>query len=102
MRTNSTEQLCIEILLAGGSIRAYAGIFHRLCDANGNPIRSFYRRSFEKLLPILRRDKRGCYVLNKSAVRQLHGNHFAKKLYKKLNHDTSHQSNTNTGSGPNC
>ena len=79
----------LQTLLNGGSIRTYATAhnihpMYRLCDAAGNPVLKFYNGTWLQLRKLLRRDPRNrlIYILNRQAVRKLHGNCLAKKLYR--------------------
>lgn len=73
----------VVVLLAGGSIAA-----NRLRDKNHNPVMKINPRTLYWLkrdVEILRRIDSGLFVVNKSRVRQLHGNYWIKKTYKEIN-----------------
>lgn len=63
---------------------------YRLYDANGTPKENINEKTIRTLdrfitsVNIWKTDKQGKITLNLSSVRQLHGSHSIKKLYKQL------------------
>lgn len=71
----------IAVLLKGGSIANTASSGFRLRDEKHCVVAKIRFGSFQTLRKLLRRQK-GLYVLNRNAVRQLHGGSWIKKEYK--------------------
>jgi len=75
--TQSQKDIIVH-LLAGGSIASY-----RLRDRNNNPMMKVNPQTFYWLKSeVLRRMPGGFFIINKTKVRQLHGNSWIKKTYK--------------------
>lgn len=73
----------IRKLFAGGNIARNGQYGYRLRDEKQNAVASFGYKTFFRIKDLLRK-KDKCFVIDKRKVRQLHGRHFAKKLYKRL------------------
>lgn len=71
-------------LLEGGNIANAHKNGYRLRTAKHSVISKFMYPTFHALSDLLRKEKRGLYVIDKNKVRQLRGNAWAKKEYKKI------------------
>ena len=79
---NFTEKQIIKVLLEGGNI-AHDGISGiRLRDKKFNPIRRVTHRRFSLLKDLMKKDKRGLWVISPKNILKLRGNSWAKKQYK--------------------
>ena len=80
----NVEKEIIKILLTGGHIvhNGVSGI--RIRDAKFNPIRKVTNRRFELMKSLLRKNKKGMWLISPKAVLQLRSNSWVKKEYKKL------------------
>lgn len=78
------QKAIVQSLLEGCNIAAYRNGNFRLRTRNNCVISKFYESTFDSLRFILRREKNGLYVIDKNAVRQLHGKAWVKREYKKL------------------
>lgn len=76
------QKYVYEILLSGGSIVHNGGNI-RVRDSEVRPKLIIKQNTFYSLKNVLRKDK-GVWKLNKSAVRQLHGNNLMKRIYKTI------------------
>lgn len=76
MMTEKTKWI-LQIMINGGCI----SFGYRVLDSDRNPITKISEKQFRKSKHLFR--KSGIvYVINKSKVRQQHGNSFIKQLYK--------------------
>lgn len=71
----------VEKLLQGFTIANAYRNGYRLRTPQAHVVRKLNEQTFLILKPLLRRHK-GLFVINKNAVRQLHGGSWIKKLYK--------------------
>lgn len=78
----SQQKFIITKLLEGCTIFSAGPGKIRLRDPEGRPIGKVTYRTFYWLNRNLLRKQKGLFVINKTKVRQLHGNSFAKRLYK--------------------
>jgi hypothetical protein len=72
----------IEKLLLGYTIASSGRNGFRLRTQDAIVIRKINPQTFHSLKPLLRRNK-DLFVINKNAVRQLHGNSWIKRTYTK-------------------
>lgn len=78
----SAEKQIIKVLLEGGNI-AHDGISGiRLRDKKFNPIRRVTHRRFSLLKDLMKKDKRGLWVISPKNILKLRSNSWAKKQYK--------------------
>ncbi len=74
-----TQKRMLKIMLSGGCVSAG----YRLLDGSRNPVMKISASTFRKHKHLFR--KSGIvYLINKTKVRQEHGNSFIKKQYKNL------------------
>ena len=78
------QKTIIQSLLDGCNSANSKSNGYRLRTAQNNVIAKFYSPTFYSLKNILRREKSGLYVIDKNAIRQLHGKSWIKKEYKKF------------------
>lgn len=78
------QKTIVQSLLDGCNIANCKSSGYRLRPAKNNVIAKFYSPTFYSLKKILRKEKSGLYVIDKNAVRQLHGKSWIKKEYKKF------------------
>jgi hypothetical protein len=79
----SLQKAIVQSLLDGCNIATYRNGNFRLRTANNCVISKFYEPTFDSLKFILRKEKNGLYVIDKKAVRSLHGKTWIKKEYRK-------------------
>lgn len=70
-------------LLLGYNIAGNRRYGYRLRSPEHMVCRKFSRKTFDSIKDVLRQHK-GLFVVNKTKVRQLHGNSFFKKEYKAI------------------
>lgn len=54
------------------------------------PIRRVQAKTFSKIGALLKKDKKGRYTFNLTAVRALHGNDKINRAYKRMKHEQTH------------
>ncbi|MBN8852256.1 MAG: hypothetical protein BGO55_00740 [Sphingobacteriales bacterium 50-39] len=78
------QKLIVSKLFEGCTIAAMGPGQIRLRDPQGAPVLKITDRTFYWLNRNLLRQHKGLFLLNKSKMRQFHGNSFVKRLYKGL------------------
>jgi hypothetical protein len=76
-----TQKYIITQMLDGCTIYGSQHGF-RLRDEKNNVIGKVNPRTWRQIKRLLRKDAKGLFVINKNAVRALHGGSWIKKLYK--------------------
>lgn len=78
----SIEKEIIRVLLSSGSIahNCVSGI--RLRDKKFNPVRNVTPRRFQLLKDLLKKNKKGMWVISPRAILKLRANSWVKKQYK--------------------
>lgn len=77
-----TQKYIIDMLLDGCTIYGSQHGF-RLRDAQNNVVKKVNPRTWRQIKRLCRKEKSGLFVLDKRAVRSLHGGSWVKKQYKK-------------------